>query len=556
MTPPVDVVLVIGPTSAESVPESVERALKREGLGVHLADRASGPDTLQAWLRDDAPPAAVVLLEGLEDPIGIARRAHHLAPLVQIVFLADVERAASLWRHVAGAPRIGNNFSIVDPAQATLPRLLGDAVRVTRQRFKLATTIDRINLGRQRPPPSTDSIAYRRLVVSDRYLASVLEHAGDAILALDRHGRITTWNHGAVQLFGHDEVAALERSVDLLCAGDRVDVLLALVQSARAGQAETRDDLVCVRADGRRFDASMTAAPVRGEDGRIESVVLIARDITRQKRAQAELVGANERLAEALASLETRSQELLELNATLEARVSERSRQVRQLASEITLAEARERGRIARLLHDDLQQQLHVLQVQLHELHDLPREEASGEFEAVYREALETVRVGVAISRNLTSELSPVVHQNENLADALRWLGERFLDQHDLQVRVVAPERLLFPHDSLRALLFSLVRELLFNVVKHAGVDRAEVRLHSASERLEIEVVDEGRGFDPERIALAPQPSTGLGLTSAAQRLQLFGGSLRIDSQRGRPGTRITVSLPSSAWMLPDASGR
>ena len=544
MKPPVDVVLVIGSSSAADIPGSVERALRQQGVAFHLVAEAMGVDALRAWLGEDAPPAAVLLMEDLEDPLATARQVHRLAPLVQIVFLAGAERAASLWREVTGALRVGNHFTILDTDQANVPRLVHDALRVTRQRFKLSTTIDRINLRRQQPPPATDSIAYRKLVVSDRYLASVLEHAGDAILALDRQGRITTWNHGAVKLFGHDELAALERSVDILVADGRRSELLALVRAARTGQAATRDDLVCVRADGSHFDAAVTAAPMQNEEGNIDAVVLIARDVTQQKRAEADLVAANAQLKEALDSLAAGRQELLELNASLEARVAERSRQVRQLASEIPLAEARERGRIARLLHDDLQQQLHVLQVQLHELHDLARGASPEDFEAGYREALETVRVGAAITRNLTSELSPVVHQNEDLADALRWLGERFLDQHGLQVHVVGPEAFPFPHQTLRALLFSLVRELLFNVVKHAGVDCAEVRLRYADDRVEIEVADEGCGFEPESIELSSDANTGLGLTSAAQRLQLFDGSLRIDSHRGGPGTRITVSLP------------
>lgn len=545
MTPPADIVLIIGEGTESEIPESVKSALRQEGIAFHLADGATGADTLHAWLEEDAPPAAVLVMEDVEDPIVVARRVHHLVPLVQIVFLARAERATELWRHMAGAPRIGNHFTIVDPEQAHLPRLLEDAVRVTRQRYKLTTTIDRINLRRQQPPPATDSITYRRLVVSDRYLASVLEHAGDAILALDRHGRITSWNRGAVGLFGHDEVAALEHTFDLLFADDRRSELLDLVHNARTGRAETRDDLVGVRADGTRFDAAVTAAPMRNEEGGIESVVLIARDITQQKRTKADLVAANERLGEALQSLEARRQELLDLNATLEERVSERSLQVRQLASEITVAEARERGRIARLLHDDLQQQLHVMQFQLEELREFKRAGLDDEFEEVLAEAAQAVKDATATTRNLTGELSPIVLQSEDFLAVLQWLAERFHDQYGLTVDVDAPGDVRFSHDALRDLLFSLVRECLFNVVKHAGAERAHVRLRRSDGHLELDVVDDGCGFDASRIRDPSDEATGFGLWSASQRLELFDATLHIDSEPGR-GTCVTVKIPAA----------
>jgi len=95
--------------------------------------------------------------------------------------------------------------------------------------------------------------------------------------------------------------------------------------------------------------------------------------------------------------------------------------------------------------------------------------------------------------------------------------------------------------DAIKGLLFQSVRELLFNVVKHAGVPQATVDVSRADAQLQIVVADHGAGFDPRR--LPPEGSRGLGLPSIRQRLEYLGGSLEIASAPGQ-GSRFTLSIP------------
>lgn len=297
---------------------------------------------------------------------------------------------------------------------------------------------------------------------------------------------------------------------------------------------------------------SIIITPLRVHDATIGALTLVSSNPGRRYHETdlrfAEEFARRAALAVDNARLFQRTQEL---NASLEARVQHRTLQVQQLASEITLAESRERGRIARLLHDDLQQQLHVLQLQLHELRALAHDGDLDAFDDAFGETARALRMGSATTRNLTTELSPVVLQDVDFAAALRWLGERFGDQHGLDVHVHAPRTFAFEHEALRGLVFSLVRECLFNVVKHAGVDHADVFLRNTDNRLEIEVSDQGRGFDPRAAGGGVDAATGFGLRSAHERLQLFGGSLRVDAEAGR-GTRVTVSLPTAALLTVD----
>src|SRR5690606_23847317 len=145
-------------------------------------------------------------------------------------------------------------------------------------------------------------------------------------------------------------------------------------------------------------------------------------EIEARRRAEAELRGLNEalegRVAERTAELERANEELRELNRTLEARVDERTAQVRSLASDLTLAEQRERRALSQVLHDDLQQALYGVQLKLKVARAKadPAGAAAAHFEAA--EAL--LSGAVETTRRLTIDLSPVVLQGAGLDEALR----------------------------------------------------------------------------------------------------------------------------------------
>jgi diguanylate cyclase (GGDEF)-like protein/PAS domain S-box-containing protein len=319
---PAYVVLVVGDDAGDEVPGYVADAALRVGLDVRRAAEKAGVADLLGWLASEAPPRAVLLSESVSSPLVIARHLRQAAPLMQMVFLIGPERSESLRHQMTLAPMIGNHWTIVAPDGFALPRALEAAVRATRQRSNLRTTLDRMNLRMQDRRAAAGDEDFRRLIISDRYLASILEHAGDAILTVDGHDRITTWNRGASTLFGHEEAEALEQRVDLLVSDDATSQLLTLVHTARAGKAAHRHELTCERADGSRFDADVTVAPVRSASGDVASISLIARDITKRKRAESHLKEANASLERALDLLEAKKQELLDLNAQLEVQAT------------------------------------------------------------------------------------------------------------------------------------------------------------------------------------------------------------------------------------------
>ena len=185
---------------------------------------------------------------------------------------------------------------------------------------------------------------------------------------------------------------------------------------------------------------------------------------------------------------------------------------MQHLSRQLTLAEAQARSRLAQVLHDGLQQQLYAVQFALRDIRL-----AAGDNPHVLAQLDRTntlVKEAVQLARTTTTDLSPPVLAGEGLVEALRWLDTDMQRRYGLSVSVKAAGPLTVPDEAVRVLLFNLVRELLFNVVKHAGVEEATVALAEAEEQLSITVSDGGRGFNPATLDGA---ATGLGLSGIRQ---------------------------------------
>jgi two-component system CheB/CheR fusion protein len=215
--------------------------------------------------------------------------------------------------------------------------------------------------------------------------------------------------------------------------------------------------------------------------------------------------------------------------------------QIRALASKLTMAEHEERRRIAHVLHDDLQQRLHSIQMRTGLLKEALDE--GGDDVGSLDEIGRLLEDSVDLTRSLAVDLSPPILAGEGLADALGWLATQMAERHGLTVEVDARRAFPVADDDMRVFLFQIVRELLFNVVKHAGVDHARVVLDDADDMLCIEVADRGRGFAP-----GTEGSGGMGLASATERLALFGGRIEIESEPGGGATvRVTIPPPDGS---------
>ncbi len=298
----------------------------------------------------------------------------------------------------------------------------------------------------------------------------------------------------------------------------------AALATIRAGSGPARSYEVTYRISTRAGEARWVCErgeAVLGPDGEVVALEGFVSDVT---------------------TLKLTEQKLLDLKATLEQRVAERTaeaehraRQLRSMARALTLAEQRERRRVAQVLHDHLQQLLTAAGLQLASLRrDVPADDPRQRLEQA--EAL--LRECVEVSRSLTVELSPPVLHEGGLAAALEWLGERMRAQYGLLVDMHFGADADPAAEEVRVLLFQATRELLFNVVKHSGTARARVDMARTRDGfVELVVSDTGRGCDPSVVGTG-----GYGLNEVRGRLELLGGECSFDAAPGG-GVRVTLRV-------------
>lgn len=223
-----------------------------------------------------------------------------------------------------------------------------------------------------------------------------------------------------------------------------------------------------------------------------------------------------------------------------EERVEAYQKQLRSLASDLSLAEERERRRIANILHDQIGQILAVTRIKLGALLDCAVNTVMGE---QLKEVRGFVEQAIKQTRSLTFELSPPVLYELGLEAALEWLGEQIEQQHHIECQFEADPHPKPVNDEVRVFLFTAVRELLVNVAKHAKAQKAKVTVRRLNDHMSIHVADDGSGFNAARMTFYLDENKGFGLFSIRERLHHLGGQMEIKSQRGR-GTRVVLLAP------------
>ncbi|HEX8298713.1 MAG TPA: CheR family methyltransferase [Rubricoccaceae bacterium] len=365
--------------------------------------------------------------------------------------------------------------------------------------------------------------AEQALHASETRLRQVAEAVPDVLFRLSADGTVDFVNGQFEAMTGHGSEDALRTHMwpDLVHPDDRAQTEAAWRDARdREERYEVRHRLLT--PDGPCWVITR-ARPVHGPDGAVSAWFGTITDIDALMRAEAE------------------ARDLVE---TLEARVAARTQEVRQLAARLSNAEHEERRRLAHVLHDDLQQQLAGLSIMISLLGQSEASEAA----ELRSRAAEIVTGASQLTRSLAAELSPQTLQSPDLVDTLDWLAELKRTQLQMDIGVETGGPVPVPDPDTRALLYQSLRELLFNVVKHAGVREATVRAHRDGPDVVVEVEDRGKGFAPG----AGSKTGGFGLFSVRERLELAGGRLGLDTAPGE-GTRVTLTLPAGS---PSDGGR
>lgn len=333
------------------------------------------------------------------------------------------------------------------------------------------------------------------LAESEGRFRALVEATKDyAIYMLDAKGFITSWNEGARRLKGYraDEVLGRHFSIFYTAADVARGLPMRLLRRAAAeGRATYRERRV--RKDRTRFLADVVITPLLDDAGRLRGFAKVTRDTTAEDAAAAAV----------------------------------------DVSRAIVCAEEAERRRIARELHDGVNQLLASARFRIKDEEErVPADHPGGASMAKARAMLDTAITEV---RRISKNLRPLVLDDLGLRAALRGLCADFNGTTRASVRLDCRRMPRVLDEEVELALFRIAQEALNNAARHSRARRIRLVVAKAGPSVLLKVRDDGEGFR--------QNAKASGLRGMRERAEFLGGSLEVKSAPGR-GTVVTASLP------------
>jgi PAS domain S-box-containing protein len=333
----------------------------------------------------------------------------------------------------------------------------------------------------------------------------LFENAREAILTLDLKGNITGVNK-LVEEYGFKREELIGRShFDFIAEKSRNKAFKEFERLTQGTPVEGEVEVITPK--GNRIVEYRNNPIWRG--GQIVGIQEILIDVTERKKAE---------------------QQLLKDQA-----------QLKSLASQLTLAEERERRRLAMELHDRIGQALVISKIKLEAL----RKSGYGKkLDKALDDVCNSLGQTIQDTRTLTFDLgNPILYELGLETAVSHWLTEQIQNKYKIETEFEDDGHPKPLDDDVRTLLFRDVRELLINVVKHAKASKVKVSVAKIDDRICISVEDNGKGFDAGKIASISAKANGYGLFSIRHRLEQLGGHLEIESTPGC-GCKVTMTAP------------
>jgi len=330
---------------------------------------------------------------------------------------------------------------------------------------------------------------------SEEKFHSVFRDAGVGMIIVSLDGRFLAANKTFCDFLGYSEEELLEKTVEsITLAQDWPPFSQKLQETMTNGSSFRWFEKRCLHKSGRIVYTQSSASLIRSRDGAPQHFVGEVLDVTSRKQAEEALSGMTRKLIE---------------------------------------AQEHERARIGRELHDDINQRLAMVAIELEQLQDDPSE---------IQQHVQKLRKDLVSISDDVQALSHELHTSKlehlGVVAGIRSWCKEFGERHGMKIN--------FKTDTARPLsgeisvtLFRVLQEALHNAVKHSGVKQAEVHLSEHSNEIHLTIRDSGKGFEIE----AAKHGRGLGLVSMEERVRLVNGTIAIES-RPMGGTSIRVGIP------------
>jgi PAS domain S-box-containing protein len=358
-----------------------------------------------------------------------------------------------------------------------------------------------------------------------------LQAIGDAVITIDGQGTVKSFNPAAEKIFAYAAAEVVGQSIKMLFpasfANDFSTYLRRYPDTGQAYLSGVEREVMVQRSDGELFPVDLRISEFFLDGSR--QLIGSMRDLTERKRAQGEI---------------------LHLNATLEARVAERTAQLesaneqlrivtqrlRQLAAHQEGVREAERTRIAHELHDELGGLLTSARFDIVRLGQQPRIATP-----CIEKLRDTIDAAIASTRAIISDLRPPVIDHLGVWRAIDWYAKELANRRGLRRQVVIEpelEEVTPPHD-VGICLYRIVQEALNNVVKHAEASSITVNIRRLPNgMIEVETIDDGKGLSGEDLAKVGR----WGVMGMRERVHSHGGELTLTSTPSL-GTTLRATL-------------
>jgi PAS domain S-box-containing protein len=348
---------------------------------------------------------------------------------------------------------------------------------------------------------------------SEQQWRAIYNQAPTGIAILDSlSGQFQHINRRYCDIVGYSQEEMLSRRFHDITYPDDLQLDLDNMQKLLSGEIATfKMEKRYIRKDGKIIWVSLICVPLWLEATDPRSHIAIVEDITERK--------------------------------LYEEQISEQQAKLRTLAVEVALAEEHERKRIASVLHDDIGQNLALLKLKLGFLGEM---HSSIKKSVISAEGFDLIEQIIASTRTLTYGLvSPLLYEL-GFAEGIQNLCEQLQDRHpEMHIQLQLTDQPLKLSSQVSIVLFRIIRELLFNIEKHACATNTELTVNLIDKQVHITLKDDGVGFNCTDLAKGFSPEGGFGLFSIQEQVRGLGGIFNIRSTLGK-GTQVVLKMPCS----------
>jgi PAS domain S-box-containing protein len=362
--------------------------------------------------------------------------------------------------------------------------------------------------------------AQEKLRQNEELLRNVLEWLPVGVRIIDKKGQILQGNPASRRIWAEEGGLGCDQYGEhkgwWIDSGRRIEPGEgAATRAIMKGETSINREIEIECLDGSNKIILNSTVPIRNAQGEITGAVIVDHDISERKWAERTL--------------------------------KESEKQLKHLSSQLLTAHEQERKRVAQDIHDSLGSLLAAAKLRLERaLQQMSVEGNEGETDGL-RSIISMIQEAISEVRRIQKSLRPSLLDDLGILPTIRWFCREFqsayqgvrIEQHIAVTEEDVPEL-------LKIVIFRILQEALNNIGKHSQADSVSLRLARTSDKIELTIEDNGRGFDPEEILAMKGPERGLGLISMKERAELSGGECSIESVEGG-GTTVRATWPCAA---------